>query len=274
MVYLSAGQLDGPARSDPDVRAAVGRTGRLALLWLIVGLALLTAAAGTAIMTSSASDQLRQSGGQTTGIVTALRPDRRYQDGSADVRYTVDGQQHTGVQDLGANTENYYVGETVTVYYDLEHPSRFTINNETNQPIWSVWLMIFMLVAGLVGLIPATSYGRRWRRLWRVLSRCAWQPAWFVPVPGTRRGRSIVRVQLLGPDGGGTGEDVRYRYRSRTSAAGQLFGRRPDISSSTSDPWHGKFHVPGRVAGPRGNWVVLADQQDSSVLVSARRQSG
>ncbi|MGY2064608.1 DUF3592 domain-containing protein [Blastococcus sp. SYSU DS0619] len=120
------------------------------------------------------SAELRESGVQAAGTVEEVRPGRALTTGTALVRYTVDGVERYGTVALGDSTDLYSEDQTVTVYYDAADPGRMTIDDQDNQPSWSVLLMVLALVGGL-GILWLAGH-RSVRGL--VIERLLWSRPW------------------------------------------------------------------------------------------------
>jgi hypothetical protein len=169
--------VDQVAFDSPWVRDTLRRARRRAQAILLVGLVLFTAFVVLADHFSTQSDWLRQSGVQVLGRVQSVTDDTRYSEGSAVVAYVAGARPLQEPVDLGANASNYHVGQTVTVYYDPRHPARMTINDESNQPGWTVMPMVFMLVLGVGGLAWGSVVLASLRRSRQLLASQPWQTA-------------------------------------------------------------------------------------------------
>jgi hypothetical protein len=122
------------------------------------------------------SDQLRSGGYSTVGLVMALHPHNGWIPASADVAYFIDGSEYYLERaKLGSDADAYAVGEEVTVWYDLKHPNHMTINNEDNQPLWTVVPINIGLIASPVILGGGLLAWFRLRRRRRTLSRFPWR---------------------------------------------------------------------------------------------------
>jgi hypothetical protein len=116
---------------------------------------------------------------------------------AAAVTYGVGTRWLTGKQDLGSDADDYHSGQHVTVYYDPDHPTHFTINGESNQPGWSVMLMIVAFVGGAFLTLGGIWTWMAWRPARRVLAQTSWHRAWAV-VRRDRYNRVVVKVRTSG----------------------------------------------------------------------------
>jgi hypothetical protein len=165
-----------PAASSPATREALTRWRRSVLVTLAIGLACLAGFLVALGFVTAANDQLRQHGARTTGTVYTLYPDTGHSSGHADVRFTVRGHQRFGSVDLGSDADSYAEGQQVTVFYDSADPSRMTIDDEDNQPGWTVLPMVLLLVGGVAAPLVAAVRVVRRRRAQQLLRSASWQP--------------------------------------------------------------------------------------------------
>jgi hypothetical protein len=164
-----------PAAQTPATQAALARARRGVLLVLALGIVGLAGFVVAVSVVGDANDELRVHGIRTSGAVATLYPDSRYSEGHADIRFTVGGRDRLEPVDLGSDTDYYSEGQRVTVYYDAADPSRMTIDDEDNQPGWTVWPMCIALVVGFIALIAAPITEWRRRRAREVLRSGSWQ---------------------------------------------------------------------------------------------------
>ena len=130
---------------------------------------LLTVFVTVVTLVGDRNDALRRNGISVAGTVTKLTADSGFHPGRVWVSYPGGARTLVGSVDAGSDVSRFHLGETVTVYYDVRHPSRMTTADEDNQSAWSVQLTILMLVFGVfaVGLGFITvliRIRRRWRR--------------------------------------------------------------------------------------------------------------
>ena len=169
---------------------------RFTVIWLVVGIGLLTTFVVVVSKTSDNSDRLRAHGVREAGTITHLSADSGFRSGRGWASYQVGSRTLVGSVDLGSDVTNYHIGQTVTVYYDPDHPSNMTIDDEDNEAALSVLLTIVALVLGVACTGGAVLTGgvalvRRWRPVVRV---------------GGRR-RRIRRGELLFPEPNAGGID-------------------------------------------------------------------
>jgi hypothetical protein len=163
------------AADEPWAAQVVRRSRRRGVLWVVAGLALFIGCGTAANYIAGSSDRLRSDGGQVTGRIEALQGFHDFQDTTADVVYVVAGREYREKVDLGNKIRNYTPGQSVTVYYDYARPSTITINNENNEPAWSVVPMAIAFVGGLTLMIGGCVklVGAHRRR--RILHTSAWR---------------------------------------------------------------------------------------------------
>lgn len=183
--------LHETAASDQLTCRALVAARRSARITAVAGTLCLVGFFVAAALIGNNGDALRQSGGRTEGRVVVLNPDSGVNSGGADVRYSVDGTTFTRPVDLGADADNYTKGQLVTVHYELGDPENMTIDNEDNQPAWTVLPMIVALLAGLGAPPTAIVLGLRYRRTRNVLRSRGWSPV-RVSVPSAEKGRGTL----------------------------------------------------------------------------------
>ncbi|MGY2074582.1 DUF3592 domain-containing protein [Blastococcus sp. SYSU DS0828] len=153
---------------------ALARTRRRTMGVFALGILSLTGFVVSASVVFDQSAELRASGEQTVGTIEEIRPRQGLTTGSALIRYRVDGVERYETVALGDYTDRYSENQTVTVHYDAADPGHMTIDDQDNQPSWSVLPMIVALVGGL-GMVWLA--GHRWVRGLRV-ERLLWERPW------------------------------------------------------------------------------------------------
>ena len=183
------------AIDEPWVRDVLRRRRRNGWLQLGGGLLLFVLVGVFANVFAGTSDRLRESGGQTSGVIVQLRGFSATADTSALVDYTVAGHDYEEKVDLGNHIRNYRSRQQVTVYYDVEYPATMTIDDIDNEPTWTVLPMAIAFVVGIVLMIVGvvTLVSNRRRR--RTLSTQQWQDG------GTLLGARDTGLFLTLPDG-------------------------------------------------------------------------
>ena len=176
-MHLSGSDDGSPltAGSMPRTRRALAATGRRVAATFLLGIVCLVGFGLAVTVVADRNDALRNSGGRTSGDVYDVHPDSGHSSGSVLVEYTVAGVVHHGRVDVGADADNYSEGQAVTVFYDRDHPSQMTIDDEDNQPSWSVWPVEMAFVGGSVSLIIAVVQELRRRTTRRLLHSGPWQ---------------------------------------------------------------------------------------------------
>jgi len=175
------------AANDPVTRAALRTYYRRAAGLALVGVVCLVAYVAAAALLGAMNDDLRTSGVRTTGTIAELDEDTSRSSGRAVVEYRVGDAERNASVDLGALADGYTVGQAVTVFYDASAPGRMTIDDVDNQPAWSVWPMIFLLVGGLAALVGSVVGALRRRSLGRLLRSGPWRPVRLAVVDAGRR---------------------------------------------------------------------------------------
>jgi len=189
---LAQGRSNGPTRVAASGSRSAGRPGAAAsrhalvqaLKFLIAGVVLLAAFVFALFLVDRDATYLHDHGVRVQGTVSQTSPDTGSSSGHIRVTYTAAGQVLQRPVDLGSEVSSYRVGQTVTVYYDPHRPGHMTIEGASNQPSWSVWLMIFLLVGGgvliVIGVIALVR--------------------WFAAAAGSRRGRPPPSGEISGPE--------------------------------------------------------------------------
>ena len=163
------------------------------------------------------NQSLVSSGGRVAGQVSSLTRDSSLDPGHATVTYAVDARRYSERVDLGSDAANYHLGQQVTVYYDLSQPARMTIDNEDNQPGWSVWLLVILLVGGFIIAGTGLLTMGRWISARRVLRQNDWIPCEATFQMNTNR-REVIDLRLA---------DRHLILRSQATGPLRLRGARP-----------------------------------------------
>lgn len=72
------------------------------------------------------------------------------------IKYTMDGEEHNGVSEIGYSREYYKVGNTITVYYDIINPKRIKTKGEragVGSIIVCILLCVILFITALVTLM-------------------------------------------------------------------------------------------------------------------------
>jgi hypothetical protein len=163
-----------PGEQDPATRGALARARRRVLIVVALGVLGLVGFAVPVGVISDANEELRVHGARTAGTVAVLYHGRY--DGHADIRFSVDGRDRLGSVDLGSDADYFSEGQRVTVYFDASDPSRMTIDDEDNQPGWSVLPMSIALAVAVMSVVLAPLMEWRRRRTRAVLRSGPWEP--------------------------------------------------------------------------------------------------
>ncbi|HZE30529.1 MAG TPA: DUF3592 domain-containing protein [Actinoallomurus sp.] len=141
----------------------------------MAGILILTVLVVGAVAIDSANQRLVDQGVRVPGVVTTVSPNTKYQSGSVKVSYAAGQRRLTGRVDLGSRVTRFAVGQKVDVYYDRHSPTRMTIIGVNNQPAWSVWLMVLLIVVAVFVILTAVV--RTWGdlRSRRILAGNPWR---------------------------------------------------------------------------------------------------
>lgn len=249
------------ALTDAATRSALTRKLLAALGATIGGILLLASFAVAVTVVSDSSQRLRDHGLTTVGTVTQLHEDSGRSSGSAEITYTVDGVQRTGHQDLGADASGYRLGQTVQVHYDPRHPARFAIDDEDNQPAWSVPAMIALLLGGAAGVSLGLLALVGWWRDRRLLAVRPWRASRLtIAERTTRTGKMLCVVELSNGDAprlflpSFLGAKVLPALLVGASVGALVDGVIPGVGGPAMVP----SGVDLRLAGPKGRRAVIA----------------
>ena len=166
-----------PAADHPATASAVRHMRRSGRLLVLAGVLLLAVFLVVVTVVGEVNDRLREEGTRTTGTVERTTPDTGHGSGSAEVTFRAGARTVAAVVHLGADVDGYAVGQRVTVYYDVADPHRMTVDDEDNQPAWTVPPMVVSLVAGVGCLVAAVVLAVRRRRTLGILRLGPWQAA-------------------------------------------------------------------------------------------------
>jgi hypothetical protein len=190
--------LPPPGRpiDDPRVRRLLRRLALFTLLCLILG-----AACGWGVLSllaHSSGSELRRHALRTSGVVVRVLPGRKSVPERIDVRYVAD-RERVGRVNRDPFGAAYEVGQRVSVYYDVRHPERLTVDGEHNLG-GLAWLALLHL--GTLGgalLIAAANLTLRAARWWWLLARERWRPfaAVATPTPFSRDHNAFILLQPL-----------------------------------------------------------------------------
>jgi hypothetical protein len=186
------------ASDTPWAEAILRRSRRNGIRAIVGGLVAFIVVGTAANVIVGDSDELRNSGGQTSGVVVATEGVTLQHDTGALVDYTVDGHRYEEEVDLGNQRPEYEPGQQVTVYYDLSDPSTMTINDINNEPTWTVLPMAIGFVGGVTFMIGGVIVLVSTRRKRNLLAHSAWrEDATVLGIQGTAVYCSLPDVPLL-----------------------------------------------------------------------------
>jgi hypothetical protein len=198
------------AIDEPWVKDFVRRKRRNGWLQIGAGVLLVILVGTAANVFAGNSDQLRKSGGRTSGVVVQLRGFSVQEDTAALIDYTVNGRRYEEKVDLGNRIRNYRLRQQVTVYYDTDAPSTMTIDDISNAPTWTTLPMAIAFVAGFVFLIVGAMGLRSNRRRRHAMEHQQWQEGatllgargtgLFLTLPDGRLAKAWRSAKLTPPD--------------------------------------------------------------------------
>ena len=180
----------------PGVSAALARERQKGWGVFVGGVLLFAAFTVGATVVEGRAEELEQNGGRVQGQVLSYSPGTRLFAENVDVEFIFDERRRTERVQLDDSSPVYEVGQSVVVLVDPLDPNRLTLEGEINQSQWTVWLMIFALLAGLVGIIAGLSVLFRVRRQRRLLSVTSWRllRIRYLEVPSGNSTRGLLRV--------------------------------------------------------------------------------
>lgn len=180
----------------PGVRAALSRQRRQAWGVLVGGLLLFVGFVTAATVVADRTEELERDGVRVAGRVLSYSPGGRLTSEHVDVEFTFGGERRTERVQLDDSSPIYEEEESVVVIVDPQNPSRLTIEGETNQSTWTVWLMIGAFLAGLIGIVAGPWVLFRTRRQRGLLSSAPWRDTeiQYIEVPSGNSVRGLVRI--------------------------------------------------------------------------------
>jgi len=150
---------------------------------------------GVTVVEARAED-LEATGIRVDGVVESYSAGSRLISERVDVTFTIDSEARTERIQLDDSSPRYEEGQSVVVLVDPDDADHISIEGETNQSAWTVWVMIIALVGGLGCLVSGPWALFRVKRQRRLLSAEHWRtvPMRYVEVPSGNTKRGLVLV--------------------------------------------------------------------------------
>lgn len=186
----------------PGVRRQLRSTKWKALATFVVGMVLFVGFAIAADAVYDRADELERSGIRVDGVVVDYSAGTRLTSEWVDVEFAFDGDVRRERVQLDDSSPRYIAGEGVLVLVNGDNPDEVTIEGETNQSQWTVWLMVFAFVLGIVGVVAGPVLWFRTRRQRKLLSNEPWRrvTAQYVEMPSGNSIRGLLLVRELATD--------------------------------------------------------------------------
>jgi hypothetical protein len=149
---------------------------------------------------------LERTGVRVDGTVVGYSAGTRVTSEYVDVEFNFAGDHRIERVLLDDSSPIYDENERVVVIVDPDDVDRLTIEGETNQSSWSVWVMIAALIGGGAGLIAGPWSLLRARRQRRLLEAEPWRRVdiQYIEVPSGNSVRGLVRIEREGVEHIGT----------------------------------------------------------------------